>query len=768
MTAADQPTRRRLGEVLVEAGLLTHDQLCAALDRQAEHAVAGQRARLGQVVVELGFVTERGMAESLADLLGLDFVDLGRRDVAPDLVRLLPRAVAERCRVVVLGRTGRRLHVATSDPTNVVALDDVRLYTQTTEVALSVATDSQVGDQLRRAWSLAEDATDVTTLLGEEENRVEAPVEDVGDADAAPVVRLVNVVLADAQRAGASDVHVEPQAGGLRIRYRIDGLLRDVMTVPRSAAASLVSRIKIMSGLDIAERRQPQDGRARLQVEGQPIDARVSTLPSLHGEKVVVRLLPGTSSVAPLTSLGMADRQLDALLGALTAPQGLVLITGPTGSGKTNTLYAAIHQTKTPDRNVVTLEDPVEVEVPGITQVQVHERAGLTFARGLRSILRQDPDIVLVGEVRDTETAELALEASLTGHLVLTTLHTNSAVAALTRLVDMGVEPFLVASSLSLVVAQRLVRRPCGGCAAPYTPSSRTLALLGLTEHDLAEATPRRGRGCSECGGTGYRGRVGVFEVLPVTGPVRQVLLRTPSEGALAAAARALGMTSLRANAVAKARRGETTFEEVLRVTQGEAASGHACTSCHRGLDEDMVVCPWCDVPVDRGHCQECARPLDADWRVCPWCRTAAPCDEVAAPAAGPALPRVLVVDDDASVRGYVEAVLTGVAEVHLAATAGEALELVATLEFDGALVDHHLPDLVGTELVRLLRTEPSTAALPLLVFTGSAAADAEAQATLAGADGLLAKPVEPALLEERVLELVARSRRLAAETRLG
>ena len=441
--------------------------------------------------------------------------------------------------------------------------------------------------------------------------------------ETAPIVRLVDVVLADAVRARASDVHVEPQVGDLRIRYRVDGLLRDVMTVPRSAASAAVSRIKIVSGLDIAERRRPQDGRAKLTVDGLVVEARISTLPTLHGEKVVIRLLPRQENVPTLAGTGLAATQRGFLDSALTQAQGLVLITGPTGSGKTNTLYAAIQQVSTPDRNIVTLEDPVEVQVNGITQVQVHNKSGLTFAAGLRSILRQDPDIVLVGEVRDSETAELAMQASMTGHLVLTTLHTNDAVAAVTRLVDMGVEPFLVASALSLVVAQRLVRKPCAACAVPYLPSTQTCDLLGLSQQDLADATPRQGRGCAECAGTGYRGRLGVFEVLPITSALRRVLLATPTEEAIGTAAREHGMETLRTSALAAAHRGDTTYEEVLRATHVDAVGGPRCPTCARAMADDMQVCPWDGSPLGRDLCAACAKRLDPRWAVCPWCRHA-------------------------------------------------------------------------------------------------------------------------------------------------
>jgi type IV pilus assembly protein PilB len=755
--------RKRIGEVLVSQGLVTEQQLAEALDAQRDVAPGSQRKRLGTVVIDLGMATELQVAEALAEALGLQLVDLGRTLVVPEHVRLLPRAVAERTGLIILDRQGNKFNVATSDPTNVVALDDVKLYTGASELHVVVATDSQVRDHLNRAWSLSEDAADMNTLFEGLDNDADPSHEELAQqaVEAAPIVRLVDVVLADAVRARASDVHVEPQANELRIRYRVDGLLRDVMTVPKNATAAAVSRIKIVSGLDIAERRRPQDGRAKLTVDGLTVEARISTLPTLHGEKVVIRLLPRAENVPLLTKTGMTPPQLELIGSALTQSQGLVLITGPTGSGKTNTLYAAIQQVSTPDRNIVTLEDPVEVQVAGITQVQVHERSGMTFARGLRSILRQDPDIVLVGEVRDQETAELALQASLTGHLVLTTLHTNDAVSAITRLVDMGVEPFLVASSLSLVVAQRLVRKPCGACAAEYTPTARTLSLLGLVDTDLSEATPRRGRGCAECGGTGYRGRTGVYEVLPITAALRKVLLSTPTEAAIGAAAREHGMTTLRAAALAAAFRGDTTFEEVLRATHVDTVSGPRCPTCARALADDMVCCPWDGAVLGSNRCTSCDKALDPEWSICPWCRTAIPGrQEKEAGRDAAELPRLLVVDDDESVCHFVAAALAGSVEVTTALTSEAALNLLGAQDFDGVLIDNGLPDLSGLEFIRLVRSDPKTLTLPLVLFTGSSSPDVERDARHAGADDFLAKPVEPMLLEERVLALLSREAR--------
>ncbi|HEU0130193.1 MAG TPA: ATPase, T2SS/T4P/T4SS family [Mycobacteriales bacterium] len=757
---APRATRRRLGEVLVAGGVIDENALNDCLGEQASQP-RETRQRLGAIVVSRGLATEQDIAQGLARALGLEMVDVARVPVSPTAARLVPRAVAERYGVLGLDWSDGRLTLAMADPTDVVALDDVRLYTKAKQIVVVVATDAGIRDYLKRAWSLEEDASDVADMFDEMTDADEA-AEDRSEIDDTPVVRMVNVILSDAVRARASDIHLQPELDGLRVRYRVDGLLRDVMTVPRSAAASMTSRVKIMSGLDIAERRRPQDGRTRLNVDGEQIDARVSTLPAMHGEKVVIRLLARGEGVLPLSRVGFTERQLDAILETLVAPQGLVLITGPTGSGKTSTLYSAVSQMRTPDRNIVTLEDPVEVQLRGITQVQTNDRAGLTFAAGLRSVLRQDPDVVLVGEIRDTETAELALRASLTGHMVFSTLHTNDASAAVTRLVDMGVEPFLIASSLTLVVAQRLVRVPCQHCAAPYQPSPRTLQLLGLSDEDVRNAHVVRGRGCDQCGQTGYHGRTAIFEVLPVDAGMRAVLTARPTESAIRAAARASGVGSLRTDGVARALRGETTLEEVLRVTQVDSASGPRCHSCHRSIEDDMAFCPWCAASVERQSCPGCARRLDPEWRVCPWCRhgrESTPGVPVAEPPAGEARrARVLVVDDDSSVCEYIAAALADVCDVLAAHSAEEALRVAATEDLDAMILDLILPDLSGIEVTRLLRADTRTALLPLLLLTGSDDALLRTEAYHAGADLFLTKPIEPAALESNVCLLLERA----------
>jgi CheY-like chemotaxis protein len=380
-------------------------------------------------------------------------------------------------------------------------------------------------------------------------------------------------------------------------------------------------------------------------------------------------------------------------------------------------------------------------------------------------VLRQDPDVVLVGEVRDGETAKLALEASMTGHMVMTTLHTNSAPAAITRLVEIGVAPFLVASSLTLVVAQRLVRRVCDSCATAYRPPTQVIAMLGLSEVDIDNASPRRGAGCLECGGTGYQGRTGVFEVLPVTASLRAVLMATPTEAAIVAASQKSGMQTLRASAIIKAHAGVTTYEEVLRVTQVDAADGEHCVACGGTVQEGMRACPWCTAAIADDRCPTCTKQVDAAWRMCPWCCTPVvgrgpvpPIDAI--DDEGSALPQLLVIDDDESILSYVRAALAGVVDVETATTASAGLELIGSKAFDGALVDQRLPDLTGVELIRLLRSEASTAALPVLLFTGDSTAELMSAASVAGGDGTLIKPVDATMLEERILALVSNSAR--------
>jgi type IV pilus assembly protein PilB len=573
--AGATPTgRRRLGEVLVAGDVLTPAQLEEALRVQREEK--GRRRRLGEVITELGLADEVQIARALSDHLGLPFVDLGNMTISEETLAVLPRNVAQRHRAVPVTLAHDVLTVALADPTNVLALDDIRLATKLAQVRTAVATASDVQEAVNRYYGSTASAGGVAESFGsladveglEAVEDSDEELEQVGDVDDAPVVRLVNAIMGEALQSRASDIHIEPQERHVGVRFRIDGLLREVTVVPKPIQGPLISRVKILSGMDISERRKPQDGRGRIRLNRMEADTRVSSMPTMHGETVVIRLLRKEAEKAKsLAEVGLDQRDRVVFEEALAEPQGLILITGPTGSGKTSSLYAGLAAVIRPDINVVTLEDPVEYQMAGVNQVQINEKVGLTFAGGLRTILRQDPDIVMVGEIRDPETAAIAMQASMTGHLVLSTLHTNDAPSAVSRLIDMGIEPFLITSSLTLVVGQRLARVPCRKCSEPVEADPRTLELLGVDPEEVAGAELRSGTGCGSCAQTGYQGRIGLFEVVRVTKAMRQLIVARATEAAVREEAVAGGMRGMRADGLAKALAGRTTLEEVLRVT---------------------------------------------------------------------------------------------------------------------------------------------------------------------------------------------------------
>jgi type IV pilus assembly protein PilB len=565
------PARRRIGDMLVDAGIIGAADVQEVIHRR----LPGER--FGDVLLRIGLATEDEVADAIAGQLRLDRVDVTYIVPAEDVVRLVPSWLADRHGVLPLRLEDDVLVIATDDPSDVTVLDDIRMASGVRSVRPEVASSSALTMARRRVYRI-EATQDLLEEIGDDPVEDPAAVEPdtvVAD-DAAPVVRLVHRLLSDAAAVKASDLHLESDADGLRVRMRVDGLLRESSRVPRSLAAQVRSRLKILAHLDIAERRLPQDGRCRVRLDGQTIDLRVSTMPTLDGETIVMRLLPQGTDRIGFDELGLGAAAQEQLLDALERPQGLVLVTGPTGSGKTSTLYAGLAAVTDVTRNVLTLEDPIEYQLPGINQTQIEPAIGLTFARGLRHVLRQDPDVLLVGEIRDAETAQLAVEAAATGHLVLATLHTNDAAASVARLVDLGVDRFLAAAALELVVAQRLVRRVCTACAAPDRPTDRVLRRLHLAADDLRDATPRRGRGCDACGGTGEVGRTAVSELITVDPQLRELITEGAPESQLARAARTGGMRSLREEALALAAAGEITYDEVLRATPAPVAASAA------------------------------------------------------------------------------------------------------------------------------------------------------------------------------------------------
>ena len=547
-----------LVEILVELGFISRARADAAIEEGLRNGHSTER-----VLRDGDAVTADQLTRAVAERLGTDFVDLST--YKPDLTasNLVSVETAKRYGAVPVGfdESGRLL-IAMADPANVIALDDLRLVTGH-EVRALAATADDVASVIARMSRLDEA---VASALQDQEDEDEPAVVEIREsADDAPAIRLVNSIIAQAIGEGASDVHLEPSGGDMRVRFRIDGVLSESTTIPRRMVAGVVSRVKIMGNLDIAERRVPQDGRVGLRIEKQPIDVRIVTMPSVHGEGLVMRLLTKDHGLLSLDSLGMRPVPYERFERSINRPYGAILVTGPTGSGKTTTLYAALSTVNDVERNIITIEDPVEYQLAGITQLQVHPRAGLSFATGLRSMLRADPDVIMVGEIRDSDTARIAIEAALTGHLVLSTLHTNDAASAVTRLTEMGVEPFLTASALDCVVAQRLARALCVHCKRPRVLSADYLEKVGYAvgvDLEVYEA-----HGCSRCAHTGYRGRLGLYEVMALSDEIREMCIERTSSSAIRDKAVEQGMRVLRNDGLEKVRLGVTSLEEVSRVT---------------------------------------------------------------------------------------------------------------------------------------------------------------------------------------------------------
>jgi len=553
--------RQQLGEVLLDGGLITPEQLDEAYE---EHQRLGES--LSKILVARGMLTEPQLVAAVASSIGLRFVDLTDYPVDGSAVARIPPAVCRRHTALPVGYEDGRLVVAMADPADVVAIDDLRSLAGC-DVRPIMATRADVIAAITRYHRADSDLDDLSLSMDTADDDQDdlAGVREV--VEDAPIVKWVNLLITQAIADRASDIHIEPTERDLRVRFRIDGVLHEVMRSPRTIQAGVISRLKIMSDIDIAERRIPQDGRLSIATNGKKIDLRVATLPTVWGEKVVLRILDNSTALLTLAQLGFRDDNYARYAESFTKPYGMILVTGPTGSGKSTTLYATLNIVSSPEKNVITVEDPVEYRIPGINQVQTNNRAGLTFASALRSILRSDPDVVLIGEIRDHETARIAIEAALTGHLVLSTLHTNDAPSAVTRLVEMGVEPFLVGSALDAVLAQRLARRLCSRCKEAYVPTPEALIHARFPWQPTDDLpTLYRPRGCSACSKTGYQGRLALHEVMPVTEDIERLAVERGSADAIGRVARSQGMSTLRDDGMAKARSGATSIEEILRV----------------------------------------------------------------------------------------------------------------------------------------------------------------------------------------------------------
>jgi len=560
--------RKRLGDILVAAELITQDQLEWALKEQKQ-----KQLRLGEILIQSGWVTDEDISEARALQLDIPHIQLGDYPIDPNIARTIPESIARTYRLVPVSLMGDRLAVAMANPLDVEAMDAAQRAAKL-RVEPLLASESRVLTTLENLYGAAgagdiaesiQEAVDGVETISTSEHEYGADIDEARrQSEEAPVVRTVNLMIEEAVSSRASDIHVEPRQKGVEVRYRVDGVLRHVRNLPKSLQAAVISRIKIMGEMDIAERRIPLDGRIAVRVNNRGIDLRVSTLPTQFGERVVMRILDKAAMLLSLDQLGFSSRDRKTFEALINKPYGIILVTGPTGSGKTTTLYTALNAIKSPETNIMTCEDPIEYELGGINQSAINPKAGLTFAKQLRAILRQDPDIILVGEIRDSETAEIAFRAAMTGHLVLSTLHCNDAASAISRLVDMGIEPFLIASSIIGVMAQRLVRVVCPKCKSPHPATPEEIAEFRL-DTTRGEARVFRGDGCAECGHSGYRGRASVFEVMAFNERIRRLVFTRPSSDDVRQAALESGMTSMRDDAIEKALKGVTTPEELRK-----------------------------------------------------------------------------------------------------------------------------------------------------------------------------------------------------------
>jgi type IV pilus assembly protein PilB len=629
-----------IGECLRQAGIITEADLQSAL---VEHKRSGER--LGSVLIRMNLATERQIAKALAYQLGFSYVDLAEHPPGPAAVLLIPKEVALKRNCIAVTIEKNVLTVAMSDPLLFTLVQDLEFKTGY-RIKQVVATRDEIMEAINR-WYPDKSLVRVAAPGGIEARHgadrvaplvpaeVGAPTsgsvrgEDVFEQSAgrnppapetAPIIDMVELVIKTALKSRASDIHIEPTPGDVIVRHRLDGMLKEIMDLPRWVHEGVVARIKIMAGLDIAEKRLPQDGRIRTtSEEGQEIDLRVSTLRTIFGEKVVLRVLDHRKGVPPLEELGLSGAAMEHIRYFLRHQHGMILVVGPTGSGKTTTLSSALAALRSERTNIVTIEDPVEYQIPGVNQTQINAKINLTFASALRSILRQDPDVVLLGEIRDQETARIAMQAAQTGHLVLSTLHTDDAPSCVTRLTDIGIEPYVTASGLIGVIAQRLVRRLCEHCKRHYTPEADTLRAMNISDEEAATLTFYRAVGCDYCNQTGYRGRVGIYEIMVVTDELRRTIAQVGAESRIRDAARAAGMVSLGEDGLLKVKAGITTPQELLRVVTEVRYVQARCPSCSETLSADFTACPYCGHHVG-GGCPHCGKSIKAEWKFCPFC----------------------------------------------------------------------------------------------------------------------------------------------------
>jgi len=723
----------RLGEYLVKIGLIDKETLNKALKVQKS-----SRKKLGQILVDMGVADDVVIAKALAVSLKIPYGRIDKASITNDIIALIPPELAEKHMVVPLRKKGDRLLVAMANPLDLYALEDLRFYTQM-PIDRAVVPSGDMTAAIEKHYprpgleenlglEFGAEADDIEVV--ERTKEKETPIRELQDlGDLPPIVKFVNSVISDAIKGKASDIHIEPQEKSLVVRYRVDGILREIMRADKNIHAAVASRIKIMSDIDIAIKRKPQDGKAQVRQGGKTFDLRVSSLPTSYGEKITIRILnPATAQLNP-EDLGFVPKDLKYLTRAIQTPQGIILVTGPTGSGKSSTLYACLNKLNSPEVNIITVEDPVEFDVAGINQVQINPSAGITFARGLRSILRQDPDIVMVGEIRDQETAATAFQAAQTGHLVFSTLHTNDAPSAVVRLMDLGIDPFLISSSLIAVIGQRLVRKICESCKAPDKLLPEQLEEIRPYIGNKKNVVFWKGAGCEVCQQTGYSGRLGLFEILTLTPALKNVISGGLSSGRLREKAEKEGYHVMSFDGIQKAIQGLTTIEEVFRVAPPEIMGDSQAPDTDSPAQEDLI-------PKDEDTAEDaCVFTTD-----CPT--------------------KILVVDDNLVVLKLLRHLLESEDYLVITAENGvEALKLASTENPDIIVTDYVMPEMDGVMLIKKLKSQAATRDIPIMMLTARDEEESELQGLDAGADDYLTKPIARKRFLARVAVLLKRTK---------
>ncbi len=773
--------KKRLGELLVEACFISQEQLDEALKLQKHKTLL-----IGQILVEMGWVSEAEVCRAVSELLHVEYVDVESALVSQEVVQLAPEPLAAGRNILPLFVQDKILYVAMENPLDVDVIQRIEFSTGM-QVKPLIAPPSQLRETVRKHYDVDEY---VGRMLG---NVVQAEPVSLGqkpesknavDISEAPqvregsqVVKLVNLIIADGIKKRASDIHIEPAAKHVNVRYRIDGLLAKGIHIPRWLQLPLISRMKVIAGLDISEHRKPQDGRIRVSYAHRKIDLRVSTLPTNFGEKIVIRILDKRTSSHDLNQLGMSQKNIFLYRAMLRQPQGWILVTGPTGSGKTTTLYASLNAVKDATKNIITVEDPIEYQLEGINQVQINARAGMTFASGLRAILRQDPNIILVGEIRDAETAEIAMQAAETGHLVLSTLHTNDAVSTVNRLFSLGLSPEMVASNLLIVLAQRLVRKICPRCKMKYPPATEELQQIGMYQHENPSFTAYKGKGCAACEHTGYHGQVGLYELLVQNDTLREAIAQRPTKQELKRLARSAGLKTMLEDGLDKIRQGVTTIEEVIRVCQidpDEYRERRLCPECGQHIAYNEAICPFCGCVFHR-TCRECQATLEQEWRFCPFCGASvsekSQTPQTVSQHAGIVEPdqperaatsiRILTVDDESSIREMLKTLLQQRGyQVFQAENGEEALHKVRTELPDLVLLDINMPKGDGFSVCKAIRANVNTMFIPIIMLTGQDSIEEKMRGLACGADEYITKPFDAQNLLSQINAILRRSSR--------